>query len=578
MIDLEDDLPPAPTPAPPRAAPAPKVKAAAPKKPHGMLYPAEEAKAPGRVPPHSVEAEEQLLSACLLDGGDVMQRCHDSGIHGGMGIDSAFYVPANRLIYDRLVVMWSAGKPIDLAVLAEELKTTRQLDEIGGYAYLTRISGRIPTTAGAGYFIDKVIELQQLRNFIRVSTQSVEDCYGYSGNREEFLRLQESRLTEFFARARNEVTHAPRSVFDFTYPEDDDPNSLIGADDWLGRGGGLLFVSHAGAGKSSLILDACLDWTRGLPFMNIASRGKHKILVVQSEDSDRYLGKIVTSYRAANKLGEAECKEIGQRFQVVQVKGVSGMAFLTALHALVRKHQPDIVVINPVYLYIDGDVSDSKETKVFLNGLDAINAKMGNSVGWILVHHTGKPPREEQKETMDWETAYSGIGSSVWANWPRCSMLLEPRAGNEGRYWLRLGKAGKNAGVKREYKVGDETVMESVTKLPVRHSPRMLEIAGRARPMIYWEADSEDGAEPPAAEKRRGPKSAWELEDVVKYFPSSDEPGIKIGMIARTAREACGVPESTFWKKRKELLSAGWITEVNGLTRRTAIGDDYARV
>jgi hypothetical protein len=26
------------------------------------------------------------------------------------------------------------------------------------------------------------------------------------------------------------------------------------------------------------------------------------------------------------------------------------------------------------------------------------------------------------------------------------------------------------------------------------------------------------------------------------------------------------------------MLSAGWITEINGLTRRTAIGDDYARV
>ena len=124
--------------------------------------------ASGRVPPHSVEAEEQLLSACLLDGGDVVARCLEGKI-----APASFYVPANRVIYEKLLELYNSGKPIDLAVLAEELKTTRQLDEIGGYAYLTRISGRIPTTAGASYFIEKVRELALLREIIRAATGAV---------------------------------------------------------------------------------------------------------------------------------------------------------------------------------------------------------------------------------------------------------------------------------------------------------------------------------------------------------------------------------------------------------------------
>ena len=136
----------------------------------------------GRVPPHSVEAEEQLLSACLLDGGDVVARCLEGKI-----APASFYVPANRVIYEQLLALYNTGKPIDLAVLAEELKTTRQLDEIGGYAYLTRISGRIPTTAGASYFIEKVRELALLREIIRAATGAVENCYGYSGGIQEFV-------------------------------------------------------------------------------------------------------------------------------------------------------------------------------------------------------------------------------------------------------------------------------------------------------------------------------------------------------------------------------------------------------
>ena len=132
--------------------------------------------APGRVPPHSVEAEEQLLSAILLDGGEMLDRADDAGIAA-----ESFYVPANRVIYARLLAMRVAGKPIDLAVLAEELKATRQLDELGGYAYLTRISDRVPTTAGASFFIEKVRDLALLRDVIRVATGAVENCYNYTG-------------------------------------------------------------------------------------------------------------------------------------------------------------------------------------------------------------------------------------------------------------------------------------------------------------------------------------------------------------------------------------------------------------
>jgi replicative DNA helicase len=148
-----------------------------------------QAAAPGRVPPHSVEAEEQLLSACLLDGGDVVARCLEGKI-----APASFYVPANRLIYEKLLELYNAGKPIDLAILAEELKTSKQLDEIGGYAYLTRISGRIPTTAGAAYFIEKVRELALLREIIRAASSAVEDCYNYTGGIQEFVDQIEQKM------------------------------------------------------------------------------------------------------------------------------------------------------------------------------------------------------------------------------------------------------------------------------------------------------------------------------------------------------------------------------------------------
>jgi replicative DNA helicase len=136
----------------------------------------------GRMPPHSIEAEEYLLSCCLLDGSDTIARCLEARLPS-----AAFYSPANRLIFEKLCELYQKNPPVDVAVLAEELKTSRQLESIGGFAYLTQISGRIPTTAQAQYFIEKVRELYLLRELIKVATGAVENCYSYQGGLEEFI-------------------------------------------------------------------------------------------------------------------------------------------------------------------------------------------------------------------------------------------------------------------------------------------------------------------------------------------------------------------------------------------------------
>jgi len=157
-----------------------------------------------RVQPHSIEAEEYLLSCCLLDGNDTMARCIEGKI-----IPESFYAPANRVIFEVLFDMSKRGMAIDLAVLAEELRTSRRLEEIGGMAYLLQISGRIPTTAQAGYFIEKVHETHILRELIKVSAGAIEKCYEYNGGLQEFVDKVEQ---EFFAITQNRVSDAARKM------------------------------------------------------------------------------------------------------------------------------------------------------------------------------------------------------------------------------------------------------------------------------------------------------------------------------------------------------------------------------
>lgn len=141
--------------------------------------------------PNSPEAEEHSLSACLLDPSDILPRAIMLGL-----TPSSFYAPPNVTIFSCILDMYAHQKPIAIDTLAEELRRTRQLDHAGGIPYLTQISGRMPTTLQAGYFLEKVREQATLRELIRAATLVTEDCYEFGGELNELLAKVQDNVSK----------------------------------------------------------------------------------------------------------------------------------------------------------------------------------------------------------------------------------------------------------------------------------------------------------------------------------------------------------------------------------------------
>jgi replicative DNA helicase len=139
-----------------------------------------------------------------LDGSDVISRCLEARIR-----PESFYLAAHGIVFERLLDLYNRQTPIDVAVLAEDLKTIKQLDLVGGFAFLTQISSRIPTTAQAGYFIEKVRELHLLRELIRSATGAVEECYAFTGGIDEFVDQIEQRI---FNVTQNRVSESAKPM------------------------------------------------------------------------------------------------------------------------------------------------------------------------------------------------------------------------------------------------------------------------------------------------------------------------------------------------------------------------------
>lgn len=211
-------------------------------------HPEAVARVEGRTPPHSLEAEEFLLSSCMLDGEDVIARCLDAQIG-----PNYFYLSAHGTVFEALIHLRSAGHSTDSAYVAEHLKSIKQLDAVGGISFITHVSKIAPTTAQSGYFIDKVRELYLLREAIKAAEATVEEVYKFKGGIAEFLEDQRDRLNRISDAAQATENDDLRAFDPNKQIEKPEPIFKL-ADTTISTPGNLTAIySQAKTGKSSFI-------------------------------------------------------------------------------------------------------------------------------------------------------------------------------------------------------------------------------------------------------------------------------------------------------------------------------------
>lgn len=242
----------------------------------------------GRELPNSLSAEEYFLACCFLDGDDIIPRAEEAKIR-----PETFYDPKHGIIYGAILKCHREKKLTDVSVVAEELKTSKLLDTVGGYPFLTQVSSRVPTTAQAGYFMDKVRETSLLREVIRSATGIVEDAHNFSGGLNEFLDGVQEKVKEVLegnAITREEKIAARAFDINRQIPKPDPIFTLAGTT--VSTPGNITAIySQAKTGKSSLIgammSAAMTNPTSGHDCLGMAGPNykKHALLHFDTEQS-----------------------------------------------------------------------------------------------------------------------------------------------------------------------------------------------------------------------------------------------------------------------------------------------------
>jgi replicative DNA helicase len=157
----------------------------------------------GRLPPYSLEAEQAVLGAMLLEA--------DAALRSAELLDDwMFYKEGHRRLFRAMLGLVRRGGAVDPITLKEELERRGELEPAGGVDYLSYLLDVVPTAANFDYHAGIVRDKALLRRLIEVGTQIVQDAYEgkhlaaevLDGAEQRIFQVAEHRTTTGFERLK----------------------------------------------------------------------------------------------------------------------------------------------------------------------------------------------------------------------------------------------------------------------------------------------------------------------------------------------------------------------------------------
>lgn len=141
----------------------------------------------GKIPPQSKELEEAVLGAVMLE-----KSAFDVVVEQLK--PECFYVDANQRIYKSMISLAAKNSPIDLLTVVEELKTTGELDIVGGPYYITKLTNFVVSAANVETHCRIILQKFIQRELIRISGEIIGQAYEDSTDVFDLLDDAEAKL------------------------------------------------------------------------------------------------------------------------------------------------------------------------------------------------------------------------------------------------------------------------------------------------------------------------------------------------------------------------------------------------
>jgi replicative DNA helicase len=158
----------------------------------------------GKIPPHSLEAEQSALGAMILDKDAVTEVVE-------LITDEDFYKEAHKAIFRGIIDLYNRNEPVDIVTLSEELGKEGIIQSIGGLEYLADLTTMGVVTTNAKYYAKIIEEKSTLRKLIRASSEIIEKGFS-SEEADHLLELAEKSIFDISQKKNREGLEAIKEV------------------------------------------------------------------------------------------------------------------------------------------------------------------------------------------------------------------------------------------------------------------------------------------------------------------------------------------------------------------------------
>ena len=140
-----------------------------------------------RVLPHSVEAEQSVIGAMLMDQEAIIKASE-------IVTAEDFYQHQYGVMFESMVELFNEGKPVDLVTLQNRLKEKDVPPEVSSLEFIREIINMVPISPKVGSYAEIVREKAVLRRLIKVNEEIANNCYLGREPLEAILEDTEKRI------------------------------------------------------------------------------------------------------------------------------------------------------------------------------------------------------------------------------------------------------------------------------------------------------------------------------------------------------------------------------------------------
>ncbi len=140
-----------------------------------------------RVPPQSIEAEQSVLGAILLDNDALFTAVE-------MLVADDFYRDSHKKIYQAMTDLQRKPEPVDIITLTEFMKVRGELESIGGLQYLSSLASIVATSANVRYHARIIKEKALVRGLLTSVTDIAKNVYESEQDADELIDFAEKTI------------------------------------------------------------------------------------------------------------------------------------------------------------------------------------------------------------------------------------------------------------------------------------------------------------------------------------------------------------------------------------------------